>query len=104
MGDVVVILLGLFGGLALVGGVAYVLQRRATMQGALFAGPASPTLRILALLLGLLFAGFFVVELLYADSIHIVIPVLAVALIAYSLGAGRLLKGMQGGEEQDHEG
>ena len=102
MNDLMMVLLVLAGGFAFVGGVAYLLQRQAMTQGSLFTQPASPLLRILALLLGLLFAGFFVLELVYSESVHVIMPVLAIALIAYSLGADRFLKHVQEDEDQ-HE-
>ena len=95
MNDLLFIVLVLGGGIALVGGIAYLLQRRAKGAGPLFANPAGPTARIVALVLGLLFGAFFLFELLFTDRVHVVMPILAVALLAYSLGAGRLLGSLQ---------
>jgi len=95
MNDLVMILIVLAGGFVLVGGVAYLFERRAKTKGSLFTAAASPLLRILALLLGLLFAGFSVLEVISMNRFHIILPVLAIALIAYSLGSGYLLKSLQ---------
>ena len=95
MYDIITIVLGLIIMFAIVGGVAYFLENRAKKKGNLFTQPASLTSRIVAFLLGLIFAGSFVVEILYTDRFHVVIPILAVLLIAYSLGFNRLIATIQ---------
>ena len=104
MSDSLFIVLVLGGGIALVAGIAYLLERRAKGEGPLFVAPASPTARILALVLGLVFGAFFLFEFLFTDSIHVVMPILAVALLAYSLGAGRLLRSIQRDNQQHAPG
>jgi hypothetical protein len=88
------IVLVLAGAFAVVGGVAYFLQNRAKREGNLFTQPASRSTRIFAFLVGLLFAGFFVLEILSADRFHIFLPILAVALFAYSLGFNRMIESL----------
>jgi len=75
----------------------YLMERRLKTRGALFTGPATLGMRVLALVLGLLFAGLFVLELTSSETILIWFPILAVALLSYGLGAGRLLGRLQRG-------
>jgi len=74
----------------------WLLDRRAKANGPLFSGPATPTMRILALLLGILFAGLFLVESTSLETIRPAFAILALALLGYSLGAGRPLRTLQG--------
>jgi hypothetical protein len=53
-------------------------------------------MRVIAILLGLLFGGMFVAELLWSTIIHIWPPILAVALLGYGFGAEKLIKTIQG--------
>ena len=64
--------------------------------GPLFTGPATPRMRIIALLLGILFGGLFLWELISSETFRILWPILAIALISYSAGAYRLLRWLQG--------
>ena len=91
---IVTIILVLGGAFAVVGGIAYFLQTRAKREGNLFTQPASRSTRILAFLLGLVFAGFFVMEIMSAPKFHVIMPVLAFSLIAYSLGFNRLVESL----------
>ncbi|NIN68510.1 MAG: hypothetical protein GTO63_28150, partial [Anaerolineae bacterium] len=86
MSDLLLIVLVLGGALGFLVVVAYLLQSRASSEGPLFTGPSSGPLRMLALVLGLLFGGAFLVELLYMPRLHIVFPLLAVGLLGYALG------------------
>ena len=95
MYEITTIVLVLVGAFAVVGGVAYILQNRAKKEGNLFSRPVSPSSRIVALILGLIFAGFFWMEITYAGKFHIVMPILAVLLIAYSLGLYRIVENIQ---------
>jgi hypothetical protein len=67
-------------------------------KGPLFSGVATPRMRLLALLLGIVFAALFVMELTSSDVIHFIFPILAIALVGYSLGVGALLRSVQGDE------
>ncbi|MBI3241858.1 MAG: hypothetical protein HYZ49_06135 [Chloroflexi bacterium] len=85
--------------LAVLAGIVWMLERRLKTHGALFTESttsATPLWRLLALLLGLLFAGLFVMELISSSPIHIWFPILAIALIGYSIGLGGLLNRIQG--------
>jgi hypothetical protein len=95
MYDLITILLGILGMFVIVGGIAYWLQNRAAKQGNLFTQPASRPQRVLAFMLGLVFAAVFVFEISSYDKFHVVMPLLAVLLFAYSLGFNRLIKIVQ---------
>jgi hypothetical protein len=81
--------------------VMSLMERRVKTDGALFTGQASPTMRLLALLLGFILGGIFLLELTSSEEIHLLFPILAIALLGYGLGAGRLLKRLQAGEEKE---
>jgi len=76
--------------------VISLIEYRVKTKGSLIAGAATPRMRLLALLLGIVFSVLFVGELTSSDTIHLMFPLLAAALIGYSLGAGALLRGIQG--------
>ena len=99
MYDIMTIVLGIAGMFAIVGAVAYFLQDRANRKGNLFTGTATPGARIGAFILGLLFAAAFAAELLFADRVHLVLPLLTILLIGYSLGLSSLIEWFQGGRE-----
>jgi hypothetical protein len=82
--------------LIILAGVIYVLERRLKTRGALFAGQAALFIRMIAVVLGILFMGLCILELNSSETMEIWFPILAVALIGYGLGAGRLLDGIQG--------
>lgn len=75
------------------------MDKNARTKGALFTGQPTRWMKALAIGLGIVFAGLFVMELLSSDALHIVFPILAVALIGYGLGAGQLLSKLQRGHE-----
>jgi hypothetical protein len=76
-------------------GLVYFLERRVKKQGVLFTGSATRGMRLLAIILGLLFAGISLLELTSSDSIIIWFPIIAIALIGYGLGADQLLGKLQ---------
>jgi hypothetical protein len=81
--------------------ILYFLGRRMEARGGmLFTGRVTPGSRLLALLLGLVFAGITVVTSTSPTDIPIVFPLLAFALFAYAIGAGGLLKKIQGGNRE----
>ncbi len=80
-------------------GVASALDKRSKTKGNLFTGKPSGTTRIIAILLGLLFGGIFVAEALWSSVVHIVPPILAIALLGYAFGAEKLIKDIQGSRE-----
>jgi UDP-N-acetylmuramyl pentapeptide phosphotransferase/UDP-N-acetylglucosamine-1-phosphate transferase len=84
--------------------VISLLEYRLKTKGPLFSGAATPRMRLLALLLGIVFTVLFVNELTSSDVIHLVFPILAVALIGYSLGAGALLRRVQGEQSTETTG
>lgn len=95
MYEIITIILGLAGMFAIVGGVAYFLQNRSKKEGNLFTQPVSLKTRIIAFILGLVFAGFFLLEIIYEDHFHIVMPFLAVLLFAYGLGFNKFIETVQ---------
>jgi len=95
MYDLITIILGLVGMFVIVGGIAYVLQNRAKKKGNLFTQPASSMTRIVAFIFGLIFAGFFLLEILYEDRFHVIMPFLAILLFAYSVGFNRFIEIVQ---------
>ena len=78
------------------------MEKRTTQKGPLFTGKPTRGMRVLAIVLGLLFAGLFIMEVLNSPTIHIWFPILALALLAYGLGAGKLLSRLQGQNENSH--
>jgi len=82
-------------------GFVYWLDRRTKAKGSLFMGRPTMTMRILALILAIVFGGAFVVEILSMDEFHVVLPILAIAALAYSLGATQLLAGIQAASEEE---
>ena len=91
----ITIILVLLGAFAVVGGVAYFLQSRAKREGNLFTKPASPSSRIFAFLTGILFGGFFLMEISLVGKSHLILPVLSVLLLIYSMGGYRLIESLQ---------
>jgi hypothetical protein len=75
-------------------------DRRAARGERLFTGPATPARRVFALVLGVLFAGFLILMILsgadFASPEMLILPVIAVALLGYGLGVGKLLASLQG--------
>lgn len=100
MSDTTIAILGVVVVIGLLIVVASALDRRSKTKGSLFTRKPSPTMRIIAILLGLLFGGIFVAEFLWSDSIHIVPPILAVVLLAYAFGAEKLIKKIQEKSEE----
>lgn len=94
----VVLIIGLFV-------IASAFDRNSKKRGNLFTTPPSPTMRIIAIFLGLLFAGMFVLEVTSSNYIHILPPILSVAMFAYALGFNKLLIGIQnfGKPRRDNE-
>jgi len=80
--------------------VIYLIDRRSRNDGGLFTRLPSLTMRIFAGLLGLVFGAIFIYELTLSNTLHLIWPVVSVALLAYSLGAGTLLLKLQGGKAE----
>ncbi len=78
----------------------YKMDKRAAKKGALFTGPATREMRTLAIVLGVVFAGLFMMEITSSESIHLLFPILALALIGYGLGAGQQLRKLQSRESR----
>ena len=95
MSETTIGVLGVIVVLGILIGVASVLDRRSKTKGNLFTGKPTGTMRIIALLLGLVFGGIFIAELLWSESIHLLPPILAVALLGYSFGAEKLMRTLQ---------
>jgi hypothetical protein len=76
-------------------GVAWALDRRSKTKGNLFTGKPTRTMRIIAFLLGLIFGGIFIGELLGSERVHLLPPILAVAALGYSFGAEKLMRILQ---------
>jgi len=74
----------------------YKMDKRASKKGALFTGQSTRGMKLLAIVLGVIFAGISIMEFFSSREIHIVFPVLAFALIGYGAGAGQLLGKLQG--------
>ncbi|CAG0935598.1 hypothetical protein TFLX_04441 [Thermoflexales bacterium] len=81
--------------------VISLLEYQVKTKGPLFSGIATPRMRLLALLLGIVFAVLFVGQVISSESIQLAFPVLAVALMGYSFGAGALLRNIQGEPDPD---
>ncbi len=75
----------------------HLMDRRIKARGALFAGPATPPMRLFALLLGIVFA------ILVFNSFQIEWLILAIALISYGLGMGGLLTKLQANDSTTRE-
>lgn len=76
--------------------IIYLIEHRARNRGPMFTGPASALARILAGLLGLALAAIAVFQASVTGGLTVIVPLVALALIAYSLGAGGLLADLQG--------
>ncbi|MBK9054997.1 MAG: hypothetical protein IPL78_30075 [Chloroflexi bacterium] len=50
------------------------MDKRATQKGALFTGPATREMRVLAIVLGVVFAGLFIMEIIASSTIHLLFP------------------------------
>ena len=70
----------------------YKINKRVAKKGTLFTGQSTLGMKVLAIVLGNLFAGLFIMELLSSQSITLMFPVLAFALLGYGLGAGQIIK------------
>jgi len=77
------------------------MDKRVAKKGALFTGQATGGMKVLAIVLGVIFAGIFIMELLSLQTIHLIFPILGVALIGYGLGAGQLLSKLQKGKSEE---
>ena len=77
----------------------YKMDKRAAKKGALFTGPATREMRLLAIVLGVVFAGLFIMEIVSSPTIHLLFPILALALIGYGLGTGQPLRKLQNRRE-----
>jgi len=95
MSDALWLVLGLVGMFVVVGGVAYLLQRNVQKNGNLFTRPPSRGMKIIAFLLGFIFLGFTGMEYFYGTEIHVVPPILALALFAYTFGAEKFIQELQ---------
>jgi hypothetical protein len=95
MDETTIVILGIILVFGMLIGTAYALNRRLKRRRYLFTGRSSGGLRVLALLLGLLFGGIFVGELIGSNRIHLWPPILAVILCGYGFGAEKLLKMIQ---------
>ena len=80
----------------------YKINKRVAKKGTLFTGQSTLGMKVLAIVLGILFAGLFIMELLSSQSITLMFPVLAFALLGYGLGAGQLLNKLQNKGENSH--
>jgi hypothetical protein len=96
MSDTTIAVLGVGLVLGILIVVASALDKRSKTKGNLFTGKPSRTMRVIAILLGLLFGGIFVAELLWSMVIHIWPPIVAVALLGYGFGAEKLMNTIQG--------
>jgi len=77
----------------------YKMDKRVAKKGALFTGQSTRGMKLLAIVLGVIFAGISVIEFFASREIHIAFPVLAFALIGYGAGAGQLLGKLQSQSE-----
>ncbi len=77
------------------------IEHQVKTQGSLIAGVATPRMRLLALLLGIVFAAICVGEWITDEPLDSTFLLLAVALIGYSLGVGIYLQRIQGEPDPD---
>ena len=90
MEDLLTLIIGLVGMFVVISGAAYMTQT-STKKNGFFTTPPNANVKAFVFLLGLLFVGLFVLEFLITASIHIIIPILAAALLAYVFGADKVL-------------
>jgi prepilin signal peptidase PulO-like enzyme (type II secretory pathway) len=83
--------------------IASALDRNSKKHGNLFTTPASPTMRILAIFLGLLFAGMFVLEITSFNYVHVLPPILSIAMFAYAIGFNKFLVELQNIRKSDRD-
>ena len=76
----------------------YKMDKRTIQKGSLFTGQATSGNKAFALVLGFVFLGIALFEafILKYEEIHLAFPLLSLALCCYVLGAGDLLKKLQG--------
>jgi hypothetical protein len=79
----------------------YKLDKRVRNRGALFTGQPTRRMELLAIVLGVFFAGLFFILLLSFQTTFFscLFLVLAIALMGYGLGAGQLLNKLQSGHQ-----
>ena len=77
----------------------YAMDRRKKKKGPLFSGKPTRGLKILAVIIGLLFACVSLYEYFFTYEIQLIFPILAIALIGYGFGATDLLTGAQNRKE-----
>jgi hypothetical protein len=75
----------------------YKIKKHVAKKGPLFTGQSTFGTRMLAIILGILFAGLFAMEFLFSKSFHAMFPVLALALLGYGFGIEQLLNEFQNG-------
>ncbi len=103
MKDLALVIGGLFVGVLVLYVIANFLQKKTDASGNLFTGTPTPTMRGIAFIFGLLFGGIFLLEIFTSDRFLIVMPVLSIALIAYSLGAYQIINTIQTMWERDRD-
>ena len=101
MNDLAMVIGGLFVGVLVIYIIANFLQRKSKEEGNLFTGPPSPTMRVIAFIFGLLFGGIFLLQVLFSNRFLIVMPILSVALLAYSFGINKIINRLQTMDSQN---
>ncbi len=95
MSAALVTLLVLIGAAVILAVVAPLLDRRAKARGNLFSGRTSVASRVVAFLFALLFGGLSIYQAVKLGAVTVVLPLLAVAFLAYALGWNSLVDRMQ---------
>lgn len=92
MSDTLLFIIGLVGMFVVISGAAYFLQSNPMKKNGFFTTPPTLSVKIVTFLLGLLFLAVFVLEVLTSTVLHLILPLLAAALLTYTFGAERLIQ------------
>jgi hypothetical protein len=103
MNDLVLVLGGLVGGIFVIYLIASLLQNKANAGGNLFTGQPSPKSRVIAFVFAVLFGGIFLLQYFTSDQFLIIMPVLSLALLAYSFGFTKFIRAIQRMDDQDSD-
>jgi ABC-type multidrug transport system fused ATPase/permease subunit len=90
MSDLFTLIIGLLGMFVVISGAAYMTQS-STRKNGFFTTPPNANVKAFVFMLGLFFLALFVIEFLISPLIHIIIPILAAALFAYTFSAEKIL-------------
>lgn len=90
MNDLITLIVGITGLFVILSGASYFLQSGMKKNG-FFTTPPPISVKVTAFLIGLLFAGFFLLEFMFDSTRHLLLPILALLLFVYGFYGERLI-------------